>query len=77
MGKGEDGEPPDHITSLSPVKAKGKEGIGKYNHRLQCISKKVPARLMVESPQTTVACQRNPAFHGKSLHQNPEYTTEE
>lgn len=38
------------------MKKEEKEGIGKYNHSLQYISKKVPAGLM-EIPQPKVAAR--------------------
>lgn len=45
-GVGKGGEWSDHDAGLSLVKEKGKKGIGKYNHSLQCISEKVPSDLI-------------------------------
>ena len=45
-GVGKGGEWSDHDAGLSLMKEKGKKGIGKYNHSLQCISEKVPSELI-------------------------------
>lgn len=69
-GVGAGGKQLDRDTGLSPLKEKRKEGIEKYNRRLLCISKKVPARLVIKSCQPKSLCQGSPVSHSNGPHED-------